>query len=223
MGTSGGSIPGQHKGLVSAGSALPSWKVAFETTSISSKSSQGKVPCRRCCHSSCCLHKTWGGRGRAAERGHRTMANWLVNHWFSAAVLVSLGAGAGWDSAGRGARGAPGGGGDDELLWGWALGRDEHPLCSAKPGSQGRAALCKIEVLGQTQLTGKLKNAAALPSDFGSFPRASSPLVRGGGSCESSWQGEELAPWGPSASAVLQHLWCDRACLACTHQLLSAV
>lgn len=57
----------------------------------------------------------------------------------------------------------------------------------------------------------------------GSLPRASSPLVRGGGFCENSWQGEELAPKGPSATAVLQHLWCNGACLASTHQLLSAV
>lgn len=122
--------------------------------------------------------------------------------------------------------------GTDEVPWGWALRRDEHPLCSAKPrtpGSQGRAGLWKTEVLGKTQLTGKgvlekLKMLLLCSADLaGSVPRASSPLVRGGGSCESSWQGEEMAPWGPSASAVLQHLWCNRACLASTHQLFSTV
>lgn len=57
----------------------------------------------------------------------------------------------------------------------------------------------------------------------GSLPRASSPLMRGGGFCENSWQGEELALKGPSATVVLQHLWCNRACLASTHQPLSTV
>lgn len=68
------------------------------------------------------------------------MGNWLVNHWFSAAVLVSVW---GWGLTGvaccGGTRGATGPGGlvgevgTDALPWGWAVGRDKHPLCSADP------------------------------------------------------------------------------------------
>lgn len=80
--------------------------------------------------------------------------------------------------------------------------RQASPLLSqpAYLGSQGRGGLWKTEVLGKTQLTGKgvlqkLKMLLLCPAPLaGSLPHASSPLVRGGGSCENSWQGEELAP-----------------------------
>lgn len=203
---------GQHRGSFwcwPIGSALPSWKEAFESTGISLKSSQGKVPgCRSQAGAvtACCSIKP--GRQQRA-RAQRTMGNWLVNHWFSAAVLVSLW---GWGLCrvvgcagglrGCGPWGLMGQMGADELPWGWAVGRDTHPLClpSSYPGSQGRDGLGKPEVLGKTQLMGKgvLENLKmlllCLATLAGSLPRASSPLVRGGGSCENSWQGEELAP-----------------------------
>lgn len=177
------------------------------------------------------------------------MGNWLVNHWFSAAVLVSLRLGDHRGSAVWGALGDTGSGGAPGGRWG-VMGcpgaglRGERSITSAplitsapparpprRPGEGGMGS-GKLEYWGKTQLAGKggpgeLKNLKMIllcPVVLaGSLPRASSPLVRGGGCCENSWQGEELAPEGPSATAVLQHLWCNTACLASTHQRLSTV
>lgn len=193
----GGPSPASTRGSFRCwpvGSALPSWKVAFETSGISLKSSPGKVPFPgRDARSA--LHKAPGGRGA----GTGTMGSWLVNHWVSAAVLVSV---RGWGRQARGLGGLSGEMGTDELSWAGLWGETGIPSARqpAHAGGQGRDGLWKTEVLGKTQLTGKgvLENLKmlllCLATLAGSLPRASSPLVRGGGSCEKSWQGEELAP-----------------------------
>lgn len=232
-----GPSPGQHRGLVLL---LASWvspaflEGAFESTGISSKCSQGKVPGAvprfpgRGCLTSCCSIKP-GGSGGAGTAHHGQLAGQPLVLSCCPRESAGLGALQGAGVCGGTLR-VYGGDGDDELPWAglWA----ETSIPSAPqptyPGSPGRDGLWKPEVLGKTQLMGrevleKLKMLLlCLATLAGGLPRASSPLVRGGGgSCENSWQGEELAPQGPSA--VLQHLWCNRACLASTHQLLRAV
>lgn len=67
------------------------------------------------------------------------MGNWLVNHWFSAAVLVSV---QGWEGRGglwgrTALRGLWGKIGGDGLSWGWAVGMAKEPLGSTNLQSPG--------------------------------------------------------------------------------------
>jgi len=82
-------------------------RCSLKPPGISSKAAGGKSRwCRsrgRGCRTARCLHKTAGGQ---RARGRCTMGNWLVNHWFSAAVLVSAW---GWGPRLPGGAGLPGG------------------------------------------------------------------------------------------------------------------
>ncbi|XP_074738711.1 NADPH oxidase 1 isoform X1 [Strix uralensis] len=85
------------------GSALPSWKVSFETAQHFLKGFSGESPCSavpaaRAGAPPAASIKRRAGSGRQQQagagsgrqaRGRCTMGNWLVNHWFSAAVLAA--------------------------------------------------------------------------------------------------------------------------------------
>ncbi|XP_030305068.1 NADPH oxidase 1 isoform X2 [Calypte anna] len=76
-----------------------SWKVAFETSrhflkGFSGESPQGVVPRAGAAAPAASSIKRWSDSSRQTdsswtELGHWTMGNWLVNHWFSAAVLAA--------------------------------------------------------------------------------------------------------------------------------------
>ncbi|XP_042663308.1 NADPH oxidase 1 isoform X2 [Tyto alba] len=72
------------------GSALPSWKAAFETVQHFLKGFLGEspVPVAGAAAPPAASIKPRAGVGRRAQ-GRCTMGNWLVNHWFSAAVLAA--------------------------------------------------------------------------------------------------------------------------------------
>lgn len=76
------------------------------------ESPRSAVPRAGAISRACCLHKTRGRRQQAAAgRGRQaphSMGNWLVNHWFSAAVLVSSWGLGCWGAGGAGARCGPG-------------------------------------------------------------------------------------------------------------------